>query len=140
MLGNGKEKRTRNVSPMIQAGLEDPSMKKAPIHLVEEAFVIAKSAGLMSQLLPPNETVTFTLVLQARSLVMSVNSDGVYIRLTICVITLEIPGRRLGIRNVGIDRLDGVLGSADKGRASVDGRVTILPRAKCNRISLNGQR
>jgi len=112
---------------MIQAGLEDPSTKKAPIHLVEEAFVMAKSAGLITQLLPPNEMVTFTLVLQAICLVMSGSLDGEYIGLTICVITIEVPGRRFGIRNAGIDRLDGVLGSADKGRASVDGRVTILP-------------
>lgn len=68
---------------MIQAGLEDPSTKKAPIHLVEEAFVIAKSAELTSQLLPPNEMVTFTSVLQARSLVMSASLDGEYIGLTI---------------------------------------------------------
>ena len=80
---------------MIQAGLEDPSTKKAPIHLVEEAFVIAKSAGLMSQLLPPKEMVTFTVVLQARSLAMSVSLDGEYISLTICVIAIEVPGRRL---------------------------------------------
>ena len=125
---------------MIQAGLEDPSMKKAPIHLVEEAFVIAKSAGLMSQLLPPNEMVTFTSVLQARSLSISISLDGENIKLTICVVTLKVPGRRFRIRNVGIDRLDGVLGSADKGRSSVDGRVTILSRPECNRTSLNSQR
>jgi len=125
---------------MIQAGLEVPSTKKAPIHLVEEAFVIAKSAGLMSQLLPPNERVTFTLVLQAKSVVMSASSGGEYIRLTIRVITIKVPGRGLGIRNVGIDRLDCVLGSTDEGCASVNGRVTILPRPNRNRISLNGQR
>jgi len=60
--------RTRNVSPIIQAGVEAPSTKKAPIHLLEETFVIAKSAGLMSQFLPPNDKVTFTLVLHARRL------------------------------------------------------------------------
>lgn len=62
----GKRRRTRNVSPMIQAGLADPSSKKAPIHLFPVVCVIAKSAGLMFQVFPPNESATVTSVSQAR--------------------------------------------------------------------------
>lgn len=51
---------------MIQAGLEDPRMKKPPMHLSEEAFVIIKSEELIVQVLPPNDKVTLTLVLQAK--------------------------------------------------------------------------
>ena len=51
---------------MIQAGEEDPSTKKLPTHLLAEDFIIMKSVELMAQLLPPNEMVTFTSVLQAR--------------------------------------------------------------------------
>jgi hypothetical protein len=54
---------------MIQAGEELPSTKKAPMHLLAEAVII-KSAELMAQSLPPNETVTFTSVLQARRLIL----------------------------------------------------------------------
>ena len=53
------------MSPIIQAGLEFAITKNAPMHLLPEAFVIIKSAELILQLLPPNERVTFTLVLQA---------------------------------------------------------------------------
>jgi len=53
---------------MIQGGVEDPRTKKAPIHLLPEVFIIAKSAELMSQSFPPNEMVTFTSVSQARNL------------------------------------------------------------------------
>jgi hypothetical protein len=63
---------------MIHAGVEDPITKNAPIHLSAEACVIKKSAGLISQLLPPNETVMLTLVLQAARLssVTEVNVSG----------------------------------------------------------------
>lgn len=54
------------MSPIIQAGEEDPSTKKLPTHLLAEDFIIMKSVELMAQLLPPNEMVTFTSVLQAR--------------------------------------------------------------------------
>jgi hypothetical protein len=64
--GTENKGRTRNVSPMIQAGEEDPSTKKLPTHLLAEDFIIMKSVELMAQLLPPNEMVTFTSVLQAR--------------------------------------------------------------------------
>ena len=71
---NGESRRlTRNVSPMIQAGVELPSSKNAPIHMLPEASVIIKSAELMLQLLPPNESVTFTLVLQATRLPLVIN-------------------------------------------------------------------
>lgn len=62
---------------MIQAGEEDPITKNAPIQLLPETFVILKSALLMDQFLPPNESATFTLVLQAAmgSLVTDVTLD-----------------------------------------------------------------
>ena len=59
---------TRNVSPIIQAGLLLSSAKKLPIHLLPEDLVDTKSVGLMVQVLPPNDKVTLTLVLQARRL------------------------------------------------------------------------
>ena len=58
---------------MIQAGLEFPSTKNAPMHLSPEALVISKSAELMLQFLPPNETVMFTLVVQAIGLFQAMN-------------------------------------------------------------------
>ena len=47
--------------------------------------------------------------------------------LTKRVIALKVPRLSHGIRDAGINRRDNLLRSADKGRASVDGRVTILP-------------
>lgn len=60
---------------MIQAGVELPSSKNAPMHILPETSVITKSAELMLQLLPPNESVTFTLVLQAIRLLLVTNVD-----------------------------------------------------------------
>lgn len=59
---------TRNVSPMIQAGVVLSSTKKPPIHIPLESCVNTKSAGLILQVLPPNDMVTFTEVVQARRL------------------------------------------------------------------------
>ena len=56
---------TRNVSPIIQAGLVSLSAKKLPIHLLPVDVISMKSAGLIVQFLPPNDMVTLTLVLQA---------------------------------------------------------------------------
>ena len=99
------------------------------MHLLTEALVIIKSAELMIQLLPPNETVTFTSVLQAgRSFfVVNDNLDERWIELTIGVVAFKIPSLRRRVGNFGIDRRNGILGSTDEGRAGVNGRVTTLP-------------
>jgi len=49
---------------MIQAGVVFSIVKKLPRHLLPETLVTAKSAELMVQVLPPNDTETLTLVLQ----------------------------------------------------------------------------
>ena len=56
---------TRKVSPMIQAGDVLSITKILPRHLVAETLVTVKSAGLMDQVLPPNDMVALTVVSQA---------------------------------------------------------------------------
>ena len=76
VLRDGEQRLTRNVSPIIQAGVVLPSTKKLPMHLLAEILVIAKSAELTLQLLPPKDMVTFTSVLQAgKWIVTNGNSD-----------------------------------------------------------------
>lgn len=57
--------RTRKASPIIQVGVPEPPVfvsKNAPMHSVELYCVKEKSAGLIDQVDPPNDSSIFTVV------------------------------------------------------------------------------